>query len=203
MMEEIYSRQREDIYIPSSVTIIGLGGIGSWMALDMAMIGVKTLYLHDPDVVEESNLSRTPYKVLHIGVKKVEAARDLILERRPTTDVYTFSNEVRTFADLSSSEKSGNLRIDCRDNVEDLGGIIHLALGYDGEGITLHQWPDYDSVIGTTGGGYEQDTYVAVPQLLAALATYWVCRIYPIRQIGDERHMTLNLKDIFKERGLI
>jgi tRNA A37 threonylcarbamoyladenosine dehydratase len=39
-----YDRQREiGLSIPQSVTIVGVGGIGSWAAIDTAMSGVENL----------------------------------------------------------------------------------------------------------------------------------------------------------------
>ena len=41
-----------------TISIFGLGGIGSWMANGMAQIGIGKLILCDPDIVNESNLNR-------------------------------------------------------------------------------------------------------------------------------------------------
>ncbi len=45
----------------SSVTIIGLGGVGGHAAANLARTGVGTLHLIDFDVVNESSLNRSPY----------------------------------------------------------------------------------------------------------------------------------------------
>lgn len=81
--EELYKRQEflED-FSDISAMIIGLGGVGSWLAMDLALIGVGTLVIIDPDTIEASNLNRTFYKLTDIGKKKIAAIEEQIKERR-------------------------------------------------------------------------------------------------------------------------
>jgi len=59
----------------SKVCIVGLGGLGSTIAIQLAAMGVGHLRLVDRDVVEESNLQRQHlYNFNLIGFPKVEAA---------------------------------------------------------------------------------------------------------------------------------
>ena len=84
MPNNLYARQAPmNLNIPPSVTIVGCGGIGSWVAILAAMSGVGTLYLFDPDVVEESNRNRLPFCQGSIGQPKVEVVKDFILSIRP------------------------------------------------------------------------------------------------------------------------
>jgi molybdopterin-synthase adenylyltransferase len=48
----------QDLLAESSVAVIGLGGLGSLAALQLAHLGAGRLILIDPDVVERSNLNR-------------------------------------------------------------------------------------------------------------------------------------------------
>jgi len=67
--------QMQDRLNKSHVLIIGLGGIGTWVAQGLALTGVEQFTLVDPDIVEPSNLNRqclfTPQD---IGESKVETA---------------------------------------------------------------------------------------------------------------------------------
>lgn len=67
-----------------SIAIVGLGGVGSLVAEQLAHLGVKSLTLLDPDVLEETNLNRvvgaTPQS---IGRPKVEVAAELIRRINP------------------------------------------------------------------------------------------------------------------------
>ncbi|UCD96437.1 MAG: HesA/MoeB/ThiF family protein [Candidatus Bathyarchaeota archaeon] len=59
----------------SRVCIVGLGGLGSTTATQLAAMGIGHLRLVDRDIVEESNLQRQHlYSFNQIGVPKVEAA---------------------------------------------------------------------------------------------------------------------------------
>lgn len=74
------------------VVVVGLGGVGSWVACCLVQTGVRRLVLIDPDVVELSNLHRQfGYRMSDIGHLKVDAlagvlARfrsDLTIEKQP------------------------------------------------------------------------------------------------------------------------
>lgn len=61
----------------SSVAIVGCGGLGGYIAEELARIGVGRLVLIDGDRLEVSNLNRQIMATeLNIGQWKVEAARD-------------------------------------------------------------------------------------------------------------------------------
>ncbi len=62
------------------VGVAGCGGIGSNVALLLARAGVASLVLADHDRVEERNLNRQCYFRRHVGMPKVEALRQEILD---------------------------------------------------------------------------------------------------------------------------
>ncbi len=60
----------------TTVSLLGIGGIGCNLALLVARLGVKKIILIDKDVIESSNLNRqTLYSKKDIGKKKVTAAK--------------------------------------------------------------------------------------------------------------------------------
>lgn len=60
------------------ITIIGLGGIGSNVALPLARLNPKKLFLIDPDVVEEVNLAGQAFFNNHVGMNKVDAVAEVL-----------------------------------------------------------------------------------------------------------------------------
>lgn len=74
--------------IDARVLIVGAGGLGSPVALYLALAGVGTIGLADFDTVDLSNLQR---QILHqnkdIGVRKVESARETLIAYNPDTNV--------------------------------------------------------------------------------------------------------------------
>jgi adenylyltransferase/sulfurtransferase len=74
--------------IESSALIIGAGGLGSPVALYLALAGLGKIGLVDFDVVDRSNLQR---QILHqtddIGKPKVQSAKETLLAHNPNVDV--------------------------------------------------------------------------------------------------------------------
>lgn len=89
---QINNRQSKLIpdFSNSIAIVAGLGGIGSWVALDLALIGVGSIFIFDKDKVETSNLNRTLFKESHIGKYKTKAVKELIAERRKDCIVLGF-----------------------------------------------------------------------------------------------------------------
>ncbi|MHA2250755.1 MAG: ThiF family adenylyltransferase [Candidatus Kariarchaeaceae archaeon] len=62
--------------LEASISIIGVGHLGSWVGKGLGMIGATEFYLYDFDSVEERNLSGTPFQQHSIGKPKVQALKD-------------------------------------------------------------------------------------------------------------------------------
>jgi adenylyltransferase/sulfurtransferase len=77
--------------LDSNVLIVGLGGLGSPVALYLAGAGVGTLGLVDPEPVELSNLHR---QVVHgtadLGRPKVDSARERLKQLNDDVTVHTY-----------------------------------------------------------------------------------------------------------------
>ncbi|MEX0763295.1 MAG: molybdopterin-synthase adenylyltransferase MoeB [Dehalococcoidia bacterium] len=74
--------------LDSRVLIIGAGGLGSPVALYLALAGVGTIGIVDFDTVDVSNLQR---QILHqdkdVGRRKVESAKETLLAYNPEVNV--------------------------------------------------------------------------------------------------------------------
>ena len=78
----------------AKVCILGLGGLGSNVAVLLARSGIGYLKLVDFDIVEASNLNRQQYRISHIGLKKTEAMKTIIKEINPFVEVETLDIKV-------------------------------------------------------------------------------------------------------------
>ncbi len=100
------------------VLIIGLGGLGSPVAMYLAASGVGHLVLVDFDHVELSNLQR---QIIHssadIGRDKVASARDRILALNPEVKVTTLA-WVLDDDELEAEIKQASVVVDATDNFE-------------------------------------------------------------------------------------
>lgn len=75
-----------------SVAVLGLGGLGSNIAIYLARIGVGNLILADFDIVEPSNLNRQQYFIKDIGKYKTEALQNQIKDINPFIKVDTVND---------------------------------------------------------------------------------------------------------------
>ena len=78
----------------TKVCILGLGGLGSNVAVLLARAGIGSLKLVDFDTVEASNLNRQQYRISHIGLKKTEIMKTIIKEINPFVEVDTLDIKV-------------------------------------------------------------------------------------------------------------
>ena len=78
----------------AKVCILGLGGLGSNVAVLLARSGIGYLKLVDFDIVEASNLNRQQYRISHIGMKKTEAIRTIIKEVNPFVEVEILNKKI-------------------------------------------------------------------------------------------------------------
>ena len=63
----------------AKIGIFGMGGLGSWSSLILAQLGVGYIRIVDRDVVELSNLPRTPiYNMESVDLPKVEEAKKFL-----------------------------------------------------------------------------------------------------------------------------
>jgi len=170
--DTLYTRQSTlKLDIPESVAIVGVGGVGSWVAFNLALVGVRKISLYDFDNLELSNLNRTPYKINQVGSSKVSGLTELIKERRPDCEVLPFVKKIVVKEDF---ETDYDILVDTRDT-EPMDGSI-ITGGYDGESITLHFNPKQGSVWGEGVTRYRVvPSYVVPPQLIANLITAYIC----------------------------
>lgn len=98
------------------VLCIGAGGLGSPVTMYLAAAGVGTLGLVDPDVVEVSNLQRQLlFGQKDVGRKKLEAARDRLLDINPHLEVGLHA-DFFTAANARQIAQDYDLIIDGTDN---------------------------------------------------------------------------------------
>ena len=123
--EERYSRQ---IKLPqigedgqkklhqASVLIVGMGGLGSPVALYLVAAGIGRFKIADFDHVDESNLQR---QVIHhhdnIGQLKAESAAEKLKAINPDVKVETLDYSL-DYADFIEQTRDIDLIIDCTDN---------------------------------------------------------------------------------------
>jgi adenylyltransferase/sulfurtransferase len=115
LLPEIDVRGQQAL-IDSHVLIVGLGGLGSPIALYLAAAGVGEITLVDDDVVDVSNLQRQiSHHTQDVGRRKVDSAKDKLAAMNPDVKI----NVVPTRLDQTQLETiidSVSLVMDATDN---------------------------------------------------------------------------------------
>jgi len=97
--------------------IIGLGGLGSPVAMYLAAAGVGRLTLVDFDTVDLSNLQR---QIIHssadIGRLKVDSARERLAALNPLVEVATLAHALAA-DELAVAVAAADVVLDCSDNL--------------------------------------------------------------------------------------
>lgn len=104
--------------LESHVLLIGLGGLGSPLAMYLATCGVGRLVLADPDRVELANLQRQIlYGTSSVGRAKTEEARRVVEELNPEIRIDTVDEYLK--GDLLREQvQVADLVVDATDNFE-------------------------------------------------------------------------------------
>lgn len=181
---DLYDRQSNlNLKHYRTIIIVGVGGIGNWVALDCALCGkFDTIVLIDDDIVESTNLNRTIFEYQDIGQYKVDAVKNHILRRRSEIEVVTYitkttpsliKNLISTYVGDNSYYHSDIVVVDCRDDIyEDLYqfNCKLYKVGYDGMSMTIDGNPRLSKVWTQRGGSYSvTPSYVGSSQLIACL----------------------------------
>lgn len=102
--------------LDARVLIVGLGGLGSPVAMYLAASGVGRLLLADHDLVGLTNLQR---QIVHttatIGMPKVESARRTLAALNPEVQIEVLNKKLDADA-LAQAVQSVDLVVDCSDN---------------------------------------------------------------------------------------
>ena len=99
------------------VAVVGCGGLGSSVIMNLVSAGVGHLILIDGDIVSESNLNRQFIHAGSLGESKVDSARRWIHDMDPDCIIDT----VRKFLDGSDVDllKDADIVVDCLDSSAD------------------------------------------------------------------------------------
>ncbi len=146
MTDQLYVRQEPlHLTIPRSVTVAGVGGIGAWCSIGMAMSGVPNLYLFDPDLLEESNRGRLPFCQSSLNKPKVDVVADYIRAIRPECNIVPIQEKLEGIL-LPIQLSTSNVVADFTDspkaqitiyNACVKAGVTYLRAGYDGTHMTI------------------------------------------------------------------
>lgn len=114
-----------DRFQATRVLILGVGGVGSWCAEGLVRSGIGHLTIVDSDRVCVTNVNRQMMATSKtVGMVKVEALRDRLLEINPTVEI----NAIQEIYSAETADKfdldSYDYVIDCIDSLKDKATLI-------------------------------------------------------------------------------
>jgi len=116
-VERLYGKDALSRFRQSHIIVIGIGGVGSWVAEALARNAIGKITLIDMDVVAESNINRQlPALTSTLGRNKIDVMAERIHDINPECDVQLMDDFVTedNISQLISTDC--NFVIDCIDN---------------------------------------------------------------------------------------
>lgn len=184
--------------LPEAVHVIGVGGIGSNLALPLTRMGVQELHLWDPDLVEAKNLEyQHTYRESDIDHPKVEAMAAYLERQEATTRVVQHPERVGAdhMAELSGLVLAGvdsmKARMDIFESVWYNPGVLCYWDGRTGgpqfdcfriEPNDSHQvdfyrdhlWPDEEVAALPCGGRDDSESSAILARIMTRSVTRFV-----------------------------
>ena len=143
------TQEAQEKLLNARVLIMGAGGLGSGVIMNLAALGVGQIKIIDGDIVEESNFNRQIiHKYKNIGRAKVISAKDWVQEYNPDIKVELDKikiNELNYFNIIQGYD----IIVDCFDSYEAKYMLNEIALRH--KKVLIH---------GATQGFYGQGTTI-------------------------------------------
>lgn len=178
-VDPLYERQSTlDLQAPT-VTIIGCGGVGCWVALSLVLGGVKELHLYDGDTLSLHNLNRFPLPPSQNGEMKSVALSRWLGTLRPDIDIRArgkFMAGVHNIEtqwvvcatdSLKSRQMAYGIAVD--------NGSYYLEVGADGERWSMSpNPPEFSTELEAEPGYQTVPVHVGPCMMAGAAAAYYV-----------------------------
>ncbi len=116
-VQRLYGKTALEKFQQAHIVVIGIGGVGSWVAEALARNAIGKITLVDMDVVAESNINRQlPALSSTLGRNKIEVMADRIKDINPESEVITIDDFVseNNVAEILSTD--ADFVIDCIDD---------------------------------------------------------------------------------------
>lgn len=110
----------------ANVGILGVGGVGSYVAYGLASMGIGKLTLIDHDHIELSNTSRQMlYTESDIGKQKIDVAQEKLKAVQPSINITAINKRVTNSTDLIPHLNDLDLLVLCADTPR--GRIVYIV----------------------------------------------------------------------------
>eukprot|EP00892_Ulva_mutabilis_P005363 jgi/Ulvmu1/3199/UM015_0240.1 len=116
----------------ASITVVGLGGVGSWCAEMLVRSGVGNLILVDGDVIDSSNRNRQlPALSSTLGQRKVDVMQDRLRDINPGVNLTPHHMFLEPDTAREVAQRRCSYIIDCIDSIAPKVELIYAAMECD------------------------------------------------------------------------
>lgn len=116
-----------DSLAKAHIAIVGAGGLGSNIAVMLIRAGIGELSIFDYDQVEIHNLNRQYFSRLHLGIPKVEALKEQLLQINPDATVHIHNLKI-TSANIKELLNNFEIVVEAVDIAETKALIVETLL---------------------------------------------------------------------------
>lgn len=156
-LKERHGAELQAKFQNAKVAVLGLGGLGSNIAIALARAGVGYLHLIDFDKVDITNLNRQQYFVHQLGQYKTEALSENLKQIAPYCQVKTTTIKV-TKDDIKELLKNEDIICEAFDSAEAKAMLV--------EGV-LEQFPEKYVVSGSGMAGLSSANTIKTRKVLS------------------------------------
>jgi hypothetical protein len=178
----LYQRQAAipGLYPGTSVSLVGCGGVGVWVALSLALAGVGRIDLYDGDTLSLHNLNRYPLPQSFVGEAKSLALAQWLSLLRPEGEFNARGefnpdlhyNNILNWVVCATDSLASRLMAH---KAATAFGASYLEVGADGEGWSLSPTPPEFSTDLEEVAGYQVTPVHVGPCMMAgAAAAYYI-----------------------------
>ena len=126
----IYGERTQELIQHMTVSIVGVGGTGSAVAIQLARIGIGKLILIDKDSIEETNLTRVyGSTAASVGKPKVEVVKKHLRSLSRSTKVETLQKDV-TKDNVTDKLIQSDIIFGCTDNLSSRAILNDVSIQY-------------------------------------------------------------------------
>ena len=142
---ESFDQETQERLAHSTITIFGIGGLGSVCSLYLTNAGIGNMNLVDYDTVDQTNLPRQViYKPNQVGMNKAKAAKATLSDFNPDINISAYDERMMGDS-LQNIVNESDLIIDATDNLSsrlqinqacsntDAIHIVGTAIRYEGQ----------------------------------------------------------------------
>ncbi len=178
-LEARHGREVQRLFKQATVGIMGIGGLGSAVAISLAKIGIGRLILADHDVVVLSNIHRQQYFIDQIGMKKTAALKKTMVRVNPFVSITVLDGKL-TERNIPKLFGGVDVLVECFDDPTMKAQALRAALQYLPE----------TGYVGASGvAGYDDGNSIACKKIKS--------RVYIV---GDGRSDETNSSGLFAPR---